>query len=150
MDSRDQRADAAGRLVKIMRKITRAVQIAPFAYLLLLGLYLICESLLPDWMIRISVNLLSVPADTAVGMLILGRWLKLCSWFKTACVLPFTTKVECYIDSFFYTFTQNEIALANSVIGILFLAFIYISFRHFFYGRQENPHRNPRLLQVQD
>lgn len=126
-----------------MRKITRAVQIAPFAYLLLLGLYLVCESLLPDWMIRLSVNLLSAPAYTAVGMLVLGRWLKLCSWFKTACVLPFTTKVGNYVDSFLYTFSQNEIILANSVIGILFIMYIYLSFRHFFHGREENPHRNP-------
>ena len=113
--------------------MTRIVQIAPFAYLLLLSVYLICESVLPDWMLRLSVNLLSTPAYASVGMLLVGRWLKLCSWFRTACVLPFTTKAENYIDSFVYTFTQNEIVIVNTMLGILFLSFIYLSFRHFFH-----------------
>ena len=124
------------------------MQIAPFAYLLLLGIYLILESLIPDWMLRIADNLLNAPLYAVAGMLGLGRILKLCSWFKIACLLPFATRIESYIDSFVYTFTQNEIMMANAAIGILFISFIYLSFRHFFHGRKENTHGNPRLLQV--
>ena len=120
-----------------MRRITRIVQIAPFAYLLLLSLCLLLESVMPDWMIRVSDNLLSVPAYAPIGMLVVGRWLKLCSWFRTACVIPFTTKLEGYVDSFVYTFTQNEVVALNAITGILILTFIYVSFRHFFHGRAE-------------
>lgn len=135
MDSQDPKAGAVSSLVKILRKITRIVQIAPFVYLLLLGVCLLCESLLPDWLLRFSINLLNTPVYTIVGMLFVGRWLKLCSWFRTACLLPFTTKVEGYVDSFVYTFTQNEVVIVNTILGITFLVFIYVSFRHFFHGR---------------
>lgn len=137
MENQDQRAGAVNSLVKILRKITRIVQIAPFAYLLLLGVCLLCESLLPDWAMRLSVNLLNAPVYTIVGLLFVGRWLKLCSWFRAACLLPFTTKVEGYVDSFVYTFTQNEVIIFNAVLGITFIVFIYLSFRHFFHGRAE-------------
>ena len=137
MENQDQRAGAVSSLVKILRKITRIVQIAPFAYLLLLGVCLLCESLLPDWLLRLSANLLNTPVYTIVGMLCVGRWLKLCSWFRTACLLPFTTKVEGYVDAFVYTLTQNEVVIVNTILGITFLVFIYVSFRHFFHGRAE-------------
>lgn len=137
MENRDQRAGAVSSLVKILRKVTRIVQVAPFAYLLLLGVCLLFESILPDWAMRLSVNLLNTPVYTIVGLLCLGRWLKLCSWFRTACLLPFTTKVEGYVDSFVYTFTQNEVVFVNAVIGVAFLVYIYVSFRHFFHGRAE-------------
>lgn len=137
MESQDQRAGAVSSLVKILRKITRIVQIAPFAYLLLLGICLLFESVLPDWLFRLSVNLLNTPVYMIVGMLFLGRWLKLCSWFRTACLLPFTTKVEGYIDAFVFSFTQNEVVIINTAIGILFIAFLFLTFRHFFHGRAE-------------
>ena len=137
MENRDQRAGAVSSLVKILRKITRIVQIAPFAYLLLLGVCLLFESILPDWAMRLSVNLLNTPVYTIVGLLCVGRWLKLCSWFRTACILPMTTKVEGYVDSFVYTFTQNEVVIVNAVLGITFIVFIYLSFHHFFHGRAE-------------
>lgn len=134
MENRDRRAGAVNSLVKILRKITRIVQIAPFAYLLLLGICLLFESIMPDWLFRLSVNLLNTPVYIIVGMLLLGRWLKLCSWFRTACLLPFTTKAECYVDAFLYQFTQNEVAIVNIATGLVFLAFVAITIRHFFHG----------------
>lgn len=134
MDSPDQRQGAVSSLVKVLRKVTRIVQIAPFAYLLLTAVCLLGESLMPDWMLRVAENLLSTPVYAVAGMLLVGRWLKLCSWFRTACVLPFTAKVEGYVDSFVYTFSQNEVVIVNVVLGILFLLFIYLSFRHFFHA----------------
>lgn len=113
------------------------MQIAPFAYLLLLGAILLCESVLPDWALRLASNVLDAPIYTTAAMLFFGRILKLCSWFRTACLLPFATKVEGYVDSFFYTFTQNEIVVINVAIGMAFLVYICVSYRHFFHGRVE-------------
>lgn len=137
MDSPDQRAGAVNNLVRILRKITRIVQIAPFAYLLLLGVCLLFESVLPDWLFRLSVNLLNAPVYMTVGMLFIGRWLKLCAWFRTACLLPFTTKMESYIDSFVFSFTQNEVVFINTAIGVIFIVFVLVTFRHFFHGRAQ-------------
>lgn len=135
MDNRDPRSGVSY-LVTVLRRVTRIVQIAPFAYLFLLAVYLLGESFLPDWSVRLLDNLLGLPAYTAAGFLFLGRMLKLCAWFRTACLLPFTTKVESYVDSFVYTFTQNEIVAVNAVIGTVLLIFIYLTIRHFFHHGQ--------------
>lgn len=134
MDSRDQRQDVVSNLVKVLRKTTRIVQIAPFAYLLFLAVYLLGEGIMPDWALRISDNLLDAPLYTTAFLLGFGRLLKLCSWFRASCFLPLTTRLERYIDSFVFQFTQGEIAVLNTVLGILFLLFIYVSFRHFFHA----------------
>lgn len=137
MDSPDQRQGAVSNLVKTLRKITRIVQIAPFAYLLFLAIYLIGESIMPDWALRVSDNLLDAPLYTTAFLLGFGRLLKLCSWFRASCLLPFTTRLENYIDSFVYQFTQSEISAVNIVLGAVFLLFIYLSFRHFFHAVTE-------------
>ena len=138
MENRDQSQGAVSNLVRLLRKITRVVQIAPFAYLLLSAICLLCECFMPDWMLRIAENLLSTPVYAMLGMLLVGKWLKLCSWFRTACLLPFTARVEGYVDAFVYTFTQNEVAIINFALASVFIFFIYFSFRHFFYGRKAN------------
>lgn len=143
MDNRDQSQGAVNNLVRILKRLTRIVQIAPFVYLFFLSVYMLSESVLPEWAARLFDNLLDAPLYTTIGMLGIGRLLKLCEWFRTACLLPFTTKVGNYIDSFVYTFSQNEIVILHTVLSLLFLSFIYLTFRHFFHGREENPHRNP-------
>ena len=134
MDSPDQRAGAVSSLVGVLRKVTRIVQVAPFAYLVLLGVYLLTESILPRWALGLLDNIVDAPVYTTVCMLVFGRMLKLCAWFRTACLLPFTAKAECYVDSFVYTFTQNEVAIVNAATGILFIAFVIVTIRHFFHG----------------
>lgn len=89
---------------------------------------------MPDWALQISDNLLDAPLYTTAFLLGFGRLLKLCSWFRASCFLPLTTRLERYIDSFVFQFTQGEIAVLNTVLGILFLLFIYVSFRHFFHA----------------
>lgn len=126
---------AVSHLVVILRKITRIVQLLPFAYLLLLTVYLLSESILSDSIARIADNLLNAPVIAIAIMLGAGRLLKLCNWFKTACLFPLSTKVENYIDSFVFTFTQEEIIFINTAIGIISLLFLILSFRHFAYGK---------------
>ena len=135
MDSPDPR-NAVSSLVGILRKVTRIVQLLPFAYLLLLSVYLFLEFMLPEWALRIADNALNAPVYSVVGMLGAGRLLKLCRWFRTACLLPMATKIEGWIDSFVVTFTQNEVIIINTILGILFLTFIILACRHFFYGRK--------------
>lgn len=134
MESQD-REGAVSHLVKILRKVTRIVQLVPFAYLLLLSVYLLLEFALPDWALRLADNLLNAPVYSIVAMLGAGRLLKLCQWFKTACLLPLATKVESWIDSFVITFTQEEVIIINTILGILFLIYIYLAKRHFFHGK---------------
>ena len=126
---------AVSHLVAILRKITRVVQLLPFAYLLLFASYLLCESILPDAVVRLADNVLNTPIIAIIVMLGAGRLLRLCNWFKTACVLPITTKVESYIDAFVFTFTQEGIICINTTVGLLVAAFLILAIRHFCYGK---------------
>ena len=137
MDSPDLRSGVSY-LVSVLRRITRIVQLIPFAYLLALALYLITESFLPEWIHRTVDATLNAPLYVIAGMLGTGRLLKLCRWFKAACLMPVATKVESFVDSFLFTFTQGEIIAINVSLGILFLIYIYAANKHFFHGRKEN------------
>ena len=137
MDSPDPNG-AVSRVVSILRKVTRIVQLLPFAYLLLLSAYLLTECFLPDWALGIADNVLNAPVVAIIGLIGTGKLLKLCKWFKTACLLPIATKVESWVDSFIITFTQNEVIIINTTIGIIFLLFIYLAYRHFFHVRKAN------------
>ena len=76
MDNPDQRSAVSG-IIKVMRRITRVVQLATFVYLLLLALYLLTESILPDWLLRVADNGLNMPMLGTIGLLGAGHILKL-------------------------------------------------------------------------
>lgn len=104
----------------------------PFAYLLFLAIYLLAEAIMPTWVGDISDRLLELPIYGIIGLLVLGHLLKLCAWFRAACLLPLATKVESYVDSFVVTFTQGEVILINTLLGITFIVFLAMAYRHFF------------------
>ena len=131
MDNPDQRSAVSG-IIKVMRRITRVVQLAPFVYLLLLALYLLTESVLPDWLLPVADNGLNMPMLGTIGLLGAGRILKLCQWFKAACLLPMATKVESIIDSFVVVLTEPELVAFNRTLAIIFMAYLALSYRHFF------------------
>lgn len=132
MDSPDLQSGAVSRLVYVLRSVTRAVQVLPFAYLFVLAVYLITQSLLPDWLQSVADCVLNVPVYVIAVMLGAGRLLKLCGWFRSACLLPMVTKVEGWMDSFVVTFTQNEVLIINLALGILLGLFLSVAYKHFF------------------
>ena len=134
MDSPDPRG-AVSRLVAVLRKVTRIVQLLPFVYLLLLSVYLLTEYFLPDWALGIADNVLNAPVVAIIGLLGVGKLLKLCAWFRTACLMPILPKIESWVDSFVITFTQEEILCINISIGIIALVFLVAAIRHFAYAR---------------
>lgn len=136
MDNQDPKS-AVKYLVGITRRITRVTQLAPFVYLLFLAVLLLAEPLLPDTHVRWIDKLSAIPVYVSVSMLGLGRLLKLCRWFISACLLPILPKTVGYIDSFVVTLYQEEVILANTLIGIAYIAFLILSFCHFFYGREK-------------
>lgn len=129
---------AVSRIVGILRKVTRIVQLLPFAYLLLFALVLFLELVLPEWALILTDNMAVSLFPSTIVLLFLGRLLKLCAWFRAACVLPIVTRVESWVDSFIITFTQVEVVTINTIIGITFLIYIYLAYRHFFHARKTN------------
>ena len=71
MDSQDQRG-AVSHLVKVLRRVTRIVQIVPFVYLFFLGLYLLTERALPMQVLQAVDNILAAPSLAMLGVLAFG------------------------------------------------------------------------------
>lgn len=149
MESRDRRS-AVSAVIDILRRLTRIVQIAPFVYLLVYAGYLLFSWFLPEGVLGFLDSVVFLSPATSGGMLVLSRLLKLCKWHRTAILIPLSSQIEGYVDSFVVTFTENEIVAINVAIGLLAVAFVVLAFKHFFHdGRKGNPIRDPRLLQVQ-
>ena len=134
MDSQDPRSAVSG-VLNIVRRATRTVQIAPFAYLVFYIAYLVFGVFLPDNCLTIFDSIMTIHPLTTAGLLCGSRLFKLCGWHKTACLIPMSSQVENYIDSFVLTFTQNEIILINVSLGILSVVFLVLAIKHFVYGR---------------
>jgi len=138
MDSQDQRG-ALGRIVDVARKTTRIVQIFPFVYLGLVALYLVGCWAFGESLVSFADSILARSSFAPALLLVLSRVLNLCRWHKVACMLPSATKVETFIDSYLFQFTEIEIVIINAAIGIIFLLFIYRAIKHFFHdGRKRN------------
>ena len=132
MEAPDQKADAASRVIALLRRATRIVQIAPFVYLALYVIYMFGTVFIPDSIMNLAdCVMFSSPLVTG-GLLTLSKLFKLCKWHKIACLFPSTSQVEGYVDSFIIQFTQNEIILINSLIGIAAGLFAMAAYRHFF------------------
>lgn len=134
MDSPDQR-NAISRLIDTHRKIVRLVQVTPFVYVFLLSVYLLTERWMPDWMLDMCDIMFTRPVCCVAGMIYLGRMLRLCAWFRAACMIPLAVKVESVVDSCVTTMYQNAVFLMNALTGLAMLFFLFAAGQHFCNGR---------------
>ena len=148
MERPDQRSGVEF-LVAVLRRGTRAVKFAPFAYLVFYGIYLISEFWIPDVVSGLVDRVAYVPPIVMVAMVSASKMLKLCRWHRAACLIPGSSHVADYIDSFVLQFTQNEIICINTVIGILTLAFIALTYKQVFNGTKAGDNRSPQVLDIQ-
>lgn len=135
MESQDQK-DALNKLVNILRKATRLVQLIPFVYLFFYAFYMITSVFASDVFVTFLDTVLSVRPPVIIGMLVASRLFDLCLWHRIACLIPGTSQIENYIDNYVITFTQNEVIAINLIIGLLSVVFLMKAHRHFFYGRE--------------
>lgn len=133
MDSQD-RAGAVNNVVKILRRATRIVQLAPFAYLAFYIAYMLFGYYVSEETLCLADSLLTMSPLAAGTMLVCSHIFHLCIWHKTACLLPMASQVEGYIDSFVITFTQEEVLFINTTIGLFALAFFVLAIKHFAYA----------------
>ena len=132
MEAPDQKADAASRVIALLRRATRIVQIAPFVYLALYVIYMFGTVFIPDNVLNLADCVMFSSPMVTGGLLTLSKLFKLCKWHKIACLFPSTSQVEGFVDNFVVTFTQNEIILINSLIGLAAILFALAAYRHFF------------------
>lgn len=126
---------AVSSVIRMLRKATRIVQLAPFAYLAFYVAYMLFGFFASEEALCVADSLLTISPATTGMMLAGSRLFHLCRWHKTACLLPMTSQVEGYVDSFIITFTQEEIIFINTAVGIISLLFLILAIRHFAYGK---------------
>ena len=131
MEAPDPRG-AVSSVIRILRKATRIVQLAPFVYLVFYSAYMLLGNFASEEALCVADSLLTISPAMTGFMLIGSRLFKLCRWHKAACLLPMASQVEGYVDSFIITFTQEEIILFNTAIGLAALTFLILAYRHFF------------------
>lgn len=137
MESPDP-SGAVSAVIRVIRKVTRAAQFMPFIYLLFYAVYLFVSLVVPDEVLGAIDSFAYVSPAAGGGLLVASRILKLCRWHRVACLIPFSSQIENYIDSFLFTFTQQEIVAINVSLGIASVLFLIIANRHFFHdGRAE-------------
>lgn len=128
---------AVSSVIRILRKATRIVQLAPFAYLVFYVAYMLFGYFASEEALCVADSLLTISPATTGMMLVGSRLFKLCGWHKTACLIPMTSQVEGYVDSFIITFTQEEIIFINTAIGLTALIFLFLAIKHFTHARRQ-------------
>ena len=118
-----------------MRRLTRIIQVVPFAYLIFYAVYLLLGSFVPDEAMCLADSVMLVSPVATGGMMAASKLLKLCRWHRIAVLIPTSSQIEGYIDSFVITFTQEEIFFINLSLGILAASFFILACRHFIHGR---------------
>ena len=134
MEAQDPSGEVSS-VIRILRKATRIVQLAPFAYLAFYAAYMLFGYFASEEALCVADSLLTISPATTGMMLVGSRVFKLCRWHKAACLIPSTSQIEGYIDSFVFHFTQEGIIFINTAIGLAALAFLVLAIKHFFYGR---------------
>lgn len=131
MASQDQRAAVVSKVLGKYRKVVRILRILPFLYLCLFAIVGLTSNILPEQLSCIIDCTMFISPVVSAGTILLSGILGMCRWHKVACLLPYSSRVVSFIDTNFFTFTQNEITMINFTIGISLVAFIVLAFNHF-------------------
>lgn len=134
MVNSDQRKEV-NRGATIIRKLIRLIQILPFLYLILYAAVLLSEPFESGWLFDTICTIAYVPVSGTIVFLLLSRRLGLCAWHKVACLLPISSRVTDFVDNYVLQFTQTEVIVINTIIGIICIAFVILAVKHFSYGR---------------
>lgn len=135
MDSQDQRA-VLSKVLHKYRTIVRVLRILPFIYLSLFSIVAFTSAFQSVRLASLIDCTLFVSPSMSAVMLMLSGILGMCNWHKAAFLLPYSSRVVSFVDTNFFTFTQNELIIINCAIGIVAALFIILAFKHFFYGKE--------------
>ena len=127
MENQDRKA--VSRIVYILRRTTRVVQLLPFAYLVVYALLLFTERYIPDSVYSVINELLNVPTAVILLFIFLSHLLKLCAWHKVACLIPLISRAINAFDGFVMALTEQEVVIINTTIGIGTTLFIIVAIK---------------------
>ena len=119
-------------LIRRLRSITLAVEIAPFAYTAIhIFVYAMCFSENENFLWLLDTLFYVSPLFIAL-LLVESRILKLCKWHKTACALPFLSQVPVFIDRFVLELTNYVIEVYLVSIIVTSVLLLFAAYKVFF------------------
>lgn len=111
-------------LVQKLRRITLAIQIAPFVYTVIYIITLSVYHLLPEGLLCV-VDATTYISPIAICILLkASEILELCKWHKIACCLPLIPLVSTFVDEYIIELTQAEYAV--SIITTLLISILLL------------------------
>lgn len=131
MDSQDPRG-ALSNLVVVLRKATRIVQMFPFVYLLVYAAYIIVNICSFEPFVNWIDSVCLVSPITTGFLLVASRLFRLCKWHKAACLIPTSSNIESFVDSYILQFSQYELIAIYVVLLVAVLSFLIMAHKHFF------------------
>lgn len=106
-----------GRIIGILRNVTLAVKLIPFAYALLYIISILSYSFCSEKILLWVDMTFYVSPISIIFLLILSRTLKLCKWHRMECMLPLMGFGAIFINDFIIEFDKHG-QLANYIIVI--------------------------------
>lgn len=110
------------KVIDILRKATKAVKIAPFAFAAIFILSMLAYLFLNETLSSFVDLLFYVSPISVVFILILSKIFRMCIWHKIECFLPILPIISILVDSFIYSFGVVAVYVNWGVITTLFLA----------------------------
>lgn len=108
-------------VLNVVRRVTKAIKIFPFVYILILLLFLPTMSYLDiDTATILSGCIFESPLLIAL-LILLSYSVKLCIWHRIQCLLPLVPQVADFVDTHIYEYGE---ALATLNFIVLLLLFI--------------------------
>lgn len=120
----------------MVNRITKAVQITPFVYSLIVTIVFSLYNVLGDNVLDLLDEVFYISPLVIVIFLVYSRILHLCKWHRITCVIPLLPKAVYFVDSF-YELTQNEVLLAN-ITSLSMAILLLVSAYKVFFGCKKN------------
>lgn len=127
------------RSIGILRKVTKAVKVAPFlyiiAYMLTMPFYMFCDGIIVD---ALDMTLYMSPVAVLL-LVVLSYSLKFCLWHRFQCVLPTLSQIVVLIDTYIYQLSESASTLLLSIS--LTLTFLSLLNTYFVFIKKPDLHR---------
>lgn len=129
-------------VLNVVRKVTKAIKIFPFVYVLILLLFLPSMSYMDiDTATILSGCIFESPLLIAF-LILLSYSVKLCVWHRLQCLLPLVPQIADFIDTHIYEYGE-ALATLNFIILLLLFILSLVNAYFVFIRPTRNPTRNP-------
>ena len=137
MEIPESNAERIKRLIRTLRSITIAVQIAPFVFSSLYILDFALYSLMSPEAQELCDTLFYTSPMVVCALLVFSRILHLCKWHRTACALPLIPLSLSIIDYYVIELTEFEALIFDAVVAVSTVLLLVAAYNVFLKPRRK-------------